>query len=429
MARTARRRSAAGSGGRRRRSREGRILTVQFGLATVVNLLVSLVFFMLMVVMAVYAVDRFGVSEPEAGLAASVFVIGALAVRPFAGRFLDVVGRRRVLVAGLVVFTVAGALYVPADRFELLVGVRLLHGAGLGAAHTAITASVMSVLPVARRAEGMGYFTMSGNVATATGPLLALAVVRAADHATLFRLAAALAAVALGLALALRLPAPPRDRMAPRAVLALRPADFVERRVLPVAAMMLLVGVAFSGVVTFVDGYASGNGLGAEVGAFFVVYSGVILVSRLFVGRIHDTRGDNVVVYPALVAVAVGLVVLATVTTAPGLLTAGALLGLGTGTLISSSHVIAVSISPAHRVGLATSTFFVMLDLGTGIGPVLLGLVIARWDAATMYAGLAGLVVMAAGVYHVAHGRAVRAERRRPRPSPGADVCAPVTTA
>ena len=38
--------------------------------------------------------------------------------------------------------------------------------------------------------------------------------------------------------------------------------------------MMLLVGVAFSGVLTFVANHAATSDRGAAVGGFFVVYSG-----------------------------------------------------------------------------------------------------------------------------------------------------------
>jgi dipicolinate synthase subunit A len=46
---------------------------------------------------------------------------------------------------------------------------------------------------------------------------------------------------------------------------------------------------------------------------------------------------------------------------------AGALLALGFGTMMSCAQAIVVKESPKHRVGLATSTFFICMDGGTGI--------------------------------------------------------------
>lgn len=380
------------------------IWTRTFILATVVNFLVSLVFFMLMVTMATYAAERFSAADSMAGLAASIFIVGALLVRPFAGRFLDVVGRRRMLLLGLGVFALASLLYIPADNLSLLLAVRMLHGAGLGAAHTAISASIMTVLPRARRSEGMGYFTLSGTVATAVGPMIALAVLQLGVVEWLFALSTALSTAALLLALGLRLPGPGGDG-AETGPANVRVGGFMERSVLPIASMMLLLGVAFAGVLTFVSTHAAALDLASALGGFFLVYSAVIAVSRLFVGRLHDARGDNVIVYPALVSLTAGLVVLALASTSVALLVAGGLLGLGMGTLQSSAHVIAVSVAPLHRVGLATSTLFIMMDLGVGLGPLALGAVIGQWGLPAMYLGLSALVLVAAGVYHLGHGR------------------------
>jgi len=380
------------------------IWTRTFVLATVVNFLVSLVFFMLMVTMATYAVERFSAADGVAGLAASIFIVGALAVRPFAGRFLDVVGRRRMLLLGLGVFTVAALLYVPADSLVLLLVVRMLHGAGLGAAHTAISASVMTMLPPTRRSEGMGYFTLSGTVATAVGPAIALGVLAVGSPQWLFLVGTALSGAALLLALWLKLPTPESAATVSRTGDG-REGAFIERSVLPIASMMLLLGIAFTGVLTYVSAHATALGLAAAVSGFFLVYSGVIAVSRLFVGRLHDAHGDNVIVYPALASVAAGLIVLGVASTGVQLLIAGGFLGLGMGTLMSSTHVIAVSVAPLRRVGLATSTLFIMMDLGVGLGPLALGPIIERWGFAAMYLGLSALVGLTAGVYYVGHGR------------------------
>lgn len=138
------------------------------------------------------------------------------------------------------------------------------------------------------------------------------------------------------------------------------------------------------------------------------MYSGVIAVSRLFVGRLHDAHGDNMIVYPALASVAAGLIVLAIASTGVQLLIAGGFLGLGIGTLMSSAHVIAVSVAPLRRVGLATSTLFIMMDLGVGLGPLALGPIIERWGFSTLYLGLSALVGLTAGVYYAGHGRGLR---------------------
>jgi nitrate/nitrite transporter NarK len=48
-----------------------------------------------MVTLAVYSIDKFHASQSEAGLASSIFVLGAVMVRPIAGKMIDKVGKKR----------------------------------------------------------------------------------------------------------------------------------------------------------------------------------------------------------------------------------------------------------------------------------------------------------------------------------------------
>jgi MFS family permease len=106
---------------------------------------------------------------------------------------------------------------------------------------------------------------------------------------------------------------------------------------------------------------------------FFLVYAVAVLVSRLFVGRIHDRQGDNAIIYPALAVFAAGLGLLALEPAVWSIAAAGVLSGLGFGSLTPSVQAIAVTEAPEMRLGTATSTFYLMLDLGVGVGPVVLG--------------------------------------------------------
>ena len=47
--------------------------------------------------------------------------------------------------------------------------------------------------------------------------------------------------------------------------------------------------------------------------------------------------------------------------------------GLGYGTFMSNGQAVTVKIVPVHRIGVATSTYFIALDVGLGFGPYILG--------------------------------------------------------
>lgn len=381
-----------------------RLWSSNFLLALATNFFVAMVFYLPMTTMALYAVERFNASDSAAGLASSAFIIGAVFSRMFAGKLLDLVGRRRMLLAALLAYSVVGLFYAPTDNLALLIAVRIMHGVGFGTAATVIAASVVGLIPVTRRGEGMGYFGLSATLATALGPLIAVVLVNELGYGWLFAFTTGCAVAALLLALFLRLPerTPTEEELAHR--WRLRWTDVLDPAAVPISLVMLLGGIAFSGVLAFMNSYADSENMLEAASLFFLVYAGGVVVSRLVAGRVQDRLGDNAVMYATLALFAAGLAVIGVAPDSVWLMLGGVLLGLGFGGLLPAGQVIAVSLAPAHRVGTATSTYFLMLDLGSGFGPMALGVLISQTGYQGMYLLLSVVVVAAMVLYHFVHG-------------------------
>ncbi|MDD9206615.1 MFS transporter [Georgenia sp. 10Sc9-8] len=384
-----------------------RLWSRDFTLATVTNALVMIIFYLLMTTMAVYAAQQFGVSATAAGLASSMFIIGAVGARVTAGPLVQATGPRRALLWSLVVFVAMSLAYLPAGNLALVLAVRFLHGLAFGIASTAATTLAQSVIPPVRRGEGTGYFTLGAPFAAGAGPVLALWLIDRWDYPALFLTCAAVSTVAWLVAVFIRPTAAPAGRRPGR----LRWQEVVHPDVLPLATFMLLTGVASSSVLTYTHPHAESLGIADAAGTFFVVYSLTVLGTRLVAGRVQDRRGDNTVMYPAIALYAVGMVSLAQADSTLGMALAGGLVGAGFGTLMPTAQAAVVRIADGNRVGTAVATYYLFLDIGTGVGPIVLGLVIGAADHRVMYLVVAGLIVASAGYYHLVHGR------RRPAPA------------
>ncbi|WP_411719914.1 MFS transporter [Mycetocola sp.] len=392
--------------------RDSRLWTTGFVLVVITNFFIAMVFYLLMTTMALYAVERFDANDVGAGVASSSFILGAVIARIFAGKFLDFVGRRRMILLALLVYVIAGILYIPADNLALLLGIRTLHGIAFGVASTAIAASVMSLIPPGRRGEGTGYFGISVTLATAVGPFLAVVLIQSVTYEALFVLCSACAAVAFVLALFLRLPEYPPTPEQVATQWRMRPTDLFEPAALAVGSVAFLAGLGWSGVLAFLNSFAIEEGLVSAASVFFLIYAAAVLFSRLVVGRVQDRFGDNAAVYPTLLAYAVGLALLAWSPNSFVLAASAVFIGLGFGALLPCTQAIVVTMSPPHRIGVTTSTFYFLLDAGTGVGPLLLGLLLAVTGFHGMYAVLAVVILLSAVLYHFVHG--FRRFRRTP---------------
>lgn len=71
-------------------------------------------------------------------------------------------------------------------------------------------------------------------------------------------------------------------------------------------------------------------------------------------------------------------------------------------------QAIAIKVSPPAKYGIATSTYFIGLDLGLGFGPYVLGFVTSTVSFAQLYAIMGVLVLITGIIYYFVHGRKVK---------------------
>ncbi|MBB5120325.1 hypothetical protein AF335_17830 [Streptomyces eurocidicus] len=123
-----------------------------------------------------------------------------------AGSTGDRIGRKRVLVAGIVVFTVASVLCALAPSLSALIGFRILQGVGAAGLSPVAMAIVANVFPGKQeRTRAMGLWLGAYGIGLALGPVVGGVLVDAVGWRSVFWLNVPLGIVALVIAL-LRVP-------------------------------------------------------------------------------------------------------------------------------------------------------------------------------------------------------------------------------
>ncbi|ETI68764.1 MFS transporter [Neobacillus vireti] len=384
-----------------------KLWTKDFIMVCLTNLFLSMNFYLLMVIFSEYAVKKFDAPQSLAGLASSIFILGTLCSRPLAGKYLDVIGRKKLLYSSIIVFIVTTILYLVINNLALLLIDRFIHGAALGIAATVIATVMTSSIPRERSGEGIGYFSMSVTIATAVGPFIALLIVQQAGYNMAFLMCVIFAVIGMVLALALRVENVKISKEQAESLKGFKLNDFFEFSGLSMAVLMVILGFAYSSVMTFISSYANEVNLTQAASFFFLVYAVCLLASRPITGKRFDLKGENSVVYPCMILFLAGLVILSQASHGFILLIAGALIGIGYGTTMSCVQTIMVKKAPPHRVGLANSTFFVSFDLGMGIGPFVLGSILPSLGFRGMYVSMAVVVLLCIVYYFFAHGKKV----------------------
>lgn len=99
------------------------------------------------------------------GLLVAAFSLTQLLFSPFAGRLSDTMGRKKIIVAGMVVFAVSEWLFGAVSSPVLLFAARMLGGIGAALIMPAVMAYAADVTSDEERAKGMGFI----NAAITTG--------------------------------------------------------------------------------------------------------------------------------------------------------------------------------------------------------------------------------------------------------------------
>nr|WP_295970870.1 MFS transporter [uncultured Bacillus sp.] len=382
-----------------------KLWTKNFLMVSLSNFLLFVSFYMLMVTMAVYSINRFHASQSEAGLASSIFVLGAVLVRPIAGRIIDTIGKKQMLLIGLSLFLIMMLLYFPVQSLPLLLIIRFIHGFAFGISTTATGTIAADIVPVVRRGEGMGYFATSTNLAMAIGPFLGLFISKHFNHSIIFVITVVFSAVAILASLFIIIPKMETVTSGATEETRLQLSDFFEKSTVPIAILAALFGFVYSSILSFLSSYAAEIHLADAASFFFVMYAGFLLISRPFTGKLFDLKGENIVIYPSILLFGAGLLLLSQAQYGVILLIAGAMIGIGFGTFQSSAQTIAVNVASTHRIGLATSTFFVFYDFGVGVGPFLLGYMLPFIGFRGLYVSMAVIVFLGLFIYYAVHGR------------------------
>ena len=324
------------------------------------------------------------------GLVIGAYSVTAVVVRPLAGRLSDRRGRRRVLLAGALLNSLAGALLLLAPAsLGLAIASRLVMGAGEGLLFTAGTAWIVDLAPKERQGKAIGLFGLSVWGGMTVGPLLGDQLLSAAGFDAVWWTMACVPL--LGALLAWRLPErwrrPPvraRQRLLPRAVLG------------PGAALALAnAGYATMAAFVVLTLARRGIGHGALV---FAAYAAAVLGSRLLMGHLPDRIGSRASAAIAAGAEAAGLAIIAVAGSLPVALLGGVVMGTGFSLLYPALALGVVRRTGERERGSALGGFTAFFDIGMGLGAPAAGAIAALGGYGLAFWAAAGMSLAAAGV-------------------------------
>jgi EmrB/QacA subfamily drug resistance transporter len=403
---------------------------------------VSLGLFMIMldntvVNVALPAIER----ELGAGLSELEWIVSGYALTFAAlmltgGKLADLLGRRRLYVAGLVVFAGSSLACAVAPSAGFLIAARIIQGAGAAFMNPATLSIITATFPPRERGTAIGIWAGVSALALAIGPLVGGLLTEHVGWSAIFYLNVPVGLVAIAASFLLidessdtshdQRPDLPGQLTAGVGVFALTYGlieandygwgssrivaafaiaaaalvafvQFERRQRAPMLdlrlfrsgtfaganAVLLLVALAMFGVFFFISLYMQ-NILGyspVEAGAAFLPMTGLIVVVAPLAGRLSDRLGSRWLLTGGMALLALQLLYFSRLGThesfwnlVPGML----LGGLGMPAVMAPASAAALSAVPVDRAGVGSAVLNSSRQLGGSLGVALMGAIMAH---------------------------------------------------
>ena len=339
------------------------------------NFMLFFSFMLLTPLLPLYLSDTYGADKQTIGLVLSGYTLMALMMRPFSGFMVDSFPRKKVLLLCYGCFALLFAGYLLAGTLLLFTILRTFHGAPFGATTVANSTVAIDTLPSSRRNEGIGYYGLSNNIATAIGPSVALFLFHGTgNYDVLFALALVCSLIGFGIDFTVKLPERPLNREARR----LSTDRFFLTNAWTEGLNILCFAFSYGVLSTYLAIYGKEElDITGGTGLFFALLAIGLILSRLTGTR---SLGKGLVSRNAAMGILVslfGYLLFAALHNRLGYYGAALIIGLGNGHMYPAFQTMFINLAPHTKRGTANSTLLTSWDVGVGVG-VLLGGVLSE---------------------------------------------------
>ena len=360
-----------------------------FVLLTLSNFFMCITYYALISALPIYLVSELHAGKTQVGIVLAAYTIASVIIRPFSGFALDKFGRRTIFLLALIFYTALFAGYLIALTITALIFLRFAQGLTWGVATISGSTIAVDIIPLPKRGEGIGYFSLSTTMGMSVGPVVGLFIAHHGGYFSMFISGLFISLMSLIFAWSIRLPKRLTDK---KSIDFSLHKLFHRKSVLP-SLNLLIIMTTYGGLLSFIALF--GREIGVENSSlFFLVLAVGIAISRLTAGKAFDKKGPLGILTLCLTLLIVGFPFLALLKNITGFYISALIIGFGIGVVFPTFQTIVNNLADNDNRGAANSTLYTALDTGMGIGMIVSGFIAQYISIAAVFL-ISSLVCMA----------------------------------
>ncbi len=338
--------------------------------------------------------SRLGSNVREIGILVGVYNISALVFRLLVGVGFRRFSAKTIMMAGALLFVVTFFACLAVRPFWPFFIVRFFQGSAFSLMDTAAFASVVSIVPLAYRGQGLATFMLAITVALALAPALAMFIINHYGFTSLFLACAGLSLCAFFFSWKLKGPYRASSEQRSASV----SASVLEIKIIAPAIGGFLYNFLWGAVLAFVPLYAIENGV-HNPGYFFTSIAVMIIVGRAAGARILDTFSKDKIILIFIFVSMIAMILLSFSKILGMLILAGLLWGVGCAFFFPAMMAYAFDYAGSSS-GAAVGTYRAVADVGTALGPVVMGVIVSLTGYPAMFLCLALICLINICYFH-----------------------------
>jgi MFS family permease len=342
-----------------------------------------------------------GATPQEIGWIVIASTVPGILISFPAGAISDFLGKRRVIVASLIIFATAPFLYLLVSNSWQLMAVRFYHGFATAIFGTVASAAIAERFPQ-RRAAMLSTYSSVTIVGRSVAPFLGGFLISVASFGSVYAACAVSGVIALLAGLML-----PREARAHAGKNGGFPQFFASLRLVLQSRVILLTSVVeaaqflvFGAVEAFLALYAASIGVPAwQIGIILGVQLISVVVIKPVMGTLSDRVGRRTIIVPGLLLGIVSVALLPLGHDVVTLSLLSLLFGVGFATVTSSTSALVADATQHGQFGASIGVLRTIMDVGQTIGPLLTGFLVGAWGYGVAFPVLAAVLAVSALVF------------------------------
>lgn len=295
-----------------------------------------------------------------------LWTIAAGIARPFSGKIADNYGRKVTLYIGIIISIIVSFLYPLFTTVAGFLFLRFMHGFSTGFQPTGATALVADVVPMHKRGEAMGIFSLTISVGFGLGNYLSSFTLGLVGMNSLFYVSAILGVLAL-----ITVPFIEESNKVKTAVNWKNIIPKINEIIAPEVfhPMIIMFLTAMVGGIYFllVPDFSKHLGL-VNKGMFYGFTTGTTIFIRFFAGRAADKYGRVKNLYVGLSLMLIALFLSFISVSPTTFMCSGAIYGIATGIITPSLFAWTTDLADPKYKGRGMGTLFIALEFGIFAG-------------------------------------------------------------